>query len=253
MAMRKLEINAGSVKSTEAGHTILQLPAASKEYTDAQIDDYGLSNGRFSSRKNFTWQPGTTMRLQARFSHPTNELQGTAGFGFWNAPWGDPTIERPALPQATWFFFASPSNHLPFAPPETGNGWFAATIDATTSRALVMLPIAPILLLLNQPKKWREQLWPKMQHRLGISHAAIHSSMHAWHSYELAWQPDGCTFLIDEAVILQTTNSPKGPLGFVCWIDNQFLVATANGRFKWGIIETKKTQWLEIADLQIYA
>ncbi len=191
------------------------------------------------------------MQLRARFSHPANELIGTAGFGFWNAPWGAPTTRWPALPQAAWFFFASKPNHLPFAPPETGHGWFAATMDAATSHALVMLPIAPLLLLLNQPAKWRRRLWPAMQRRMGISHTDIQLPMHAWHTYELGWQADGCTFKVDEEVVLQTPFSPKGPLGFVCWIDNQFLVATANGRFKWGTIATQNNQWLEVADLQL--
>jgi len=124
-------------------------------------------------------------------------------------------------------------------------------MDATTTRALLMLPVAPLLLLLNQPTSWRRRLWPTMQRRLGISHANIQAAMNKWHSYELTWLQDGCIFTVDGKVVLQTPFSPKGPLGFVCWIDNQFLVATANGRFKWGTISTQNRQWLEIAELHI--
>ena len=80
--------------------------------------------------------------MRARFSHTAGELRGTAGFGFWNAPYGDPTQRRAALPAALWFFFASATNDLPFAPPP-GHGWFAATLDATTPRALALVPLAP--------------------------------------------------------------------------------------------------------------
>ena len=252
MEKRKVELNGGLVKSHADEHAFLKLPPTVTGYANAQIDDYGfIQNGRFSSRKNYPWQQGTRMRLRACFSHPADELKGTAGFGFWNAPWGDPTIRGFALPQAAWFFCASPPNHLPFAPAEPGHGWFAATMDAATSHALLLLPIAPLLLLLNQPSNWRRRLWPKMQHRLGISHANIQAPMQTWHNYELVWQRDKCIFKIDEEVVLQTRYSPKGPLGFVCWIDNQFLVATANGRFQWGTLSTQNTQWLEITDLQI--
>ena len=79
-------------------------------YTNAQIDDYGGTRQR-----RFRHSSGTTMTVKARFSASAENLRGTAGFGFWNAPFADPTAARPALPQAVWFFFASPPNYLPFA------------------------------------------------------------------------------------------------------------------------------------------
>ena len=101
-------------------------------------------------RGQYPWSPGTRLRLRARFSHPPDQLIGTAGFGFWNAPFGDPTVRRPALPQACWFFFASAPTDLPLAPAGPGRGWFAATMDATGGSALALIPLAPALLLLNQ-------------------------------------------------------------------------------------------------------
>jgi hypothetical protein len=75
--------------------------------------------------------------------------------------------------------------------------------------------------------------------------------MIGWHDFKLLWKPSGCTFYVGEDVVLQTTYSPHGPLGFVCWIDNQYMVATARGRLRWGVLSTDKTQRLEIADLHL--
>ena len=101
--MRKVEINGGIVNQTTTNKTILSLPATQNGYADAQFDDYGLEEGGKQS-PDFLWQPGTTMTLKARFSHTADNLIGTAGFGFWNAPFADLTVRRLALPQATWFF-----------------------------------------------------------------------------------------------------------------------------------------------------
>ncbi len=192
------------------------------------------------------------MRLQARFSHNADELLGTAGFGFWNAPFGDPTIRFPTLPQAAWFFFASPPNDLPLAPiDQPGRGWFAATLDGATPQALLLLPLAPAFLLLNQFPRLRRWLWPFVRQRLNISFASLSVPMTAWHTYDLRWRPERCTFRVDDAIILDTPCSPHGPLGFVGWIDNQYLIAKANGRFSWGTLPIAQTQWLEIAEFSL--
>lgn len=192
------------------------------------------------------------MRLTARFSHRAADLRGTAGFGFWNAPFGDPTIRFPALPQATWFFFASSPNDLPLAPlGQLGRGWFAATLDCASPRALALAPLAPAVLLLHQIPAGRRWLWPIVRKRLRISFAPIATPMNEWHTYQLSWQTTGCTFRVDNHVILQTPYTPRGPLGFVCWLDNQFLIARVNGRFSWGVLPTSETQWLEIGDFAL--
>jgi hypothetical protein len=189
--------------------------------------------------------------LRARFSPGQDALRGTAGFGFWNAPFGDPTMRRPAPPQATWFFYASPPTDLPLAPSGPGRGWFAATLDARQARALALLPLAPALLLANQFTALRRGLWPRVRTALGISFAPLAASMADWHAYELLWLPRGCRFSIDGRVVHETPHSPRGPLGFVCWVDNQYLIATQRGRLGWGTLETAVTQTLEVADLQL--
>ncbi len=245
MELRYLELNGGQVSGVDVLQ--LSLPPTGQGYADAQIDDYGLAAGRTK----YPWGPGTRLTLRARFSHGRDELVGTAGFGFWNAPFGDPTIRWPALPQAAWFFYASQPSDLPFAASGPGRGWFAATIDAGTSRALLTAPLAPAVLLMNQSRKMRIRLWPWLRRQLQISFAPIELPMDRWHVYELLWTSDGCTFSIDESLVLQTAYSPHGPLGFVCWLDNQYMVATAHGRFRWGTLATTYAQSLQITDLQL--
>jgi hypothetical protein len=223
----------------------LQLPSSPKGYIDAQIDDC------LGRRKAYPWRPGTRLKLCARFSHEAEQLRGTAGFGFWNAPFGDPTVPWPTLPQATWFFFGSPPNDLPLAQAGLGQGWFAATLDAATWRAVRLAPLAPLVLLLNQLTGLRRKIWPWVQKNLQISFKPIAESMMDWHEYELIWRESGCEFLLDRRLVHQTPFSPHGPLGFVCWIDNQFMVATANGRFRWGTLPVSSPQFLEIKELHI--
>ncbi|MCB8942222.1 MAG: hypothetical protein H6658_00470 [Ardenticatenaceae bacterium] len=242
--MRRLQINGGRV---EPGSPLrLVLPAVAEGYADAQVDDYGSRK-----RREYPWRRGTEFVLRARFSHDAHELIGTAGFGFWNAPFGDPTVPWPALPQAAWFFFGSPPNDLPLAPNGPGRGWFAATLDATTGRALVMAPFAPVVVLLNRITAVRRRLWPGVQQRLGISFAPLNQAMTDWHEYRLVWQPGGCVFEVDGELVLQTEHSPRGPLGFVCWLDNQFMVVGADGRLRWGTLPVAKPQWLEVDNLNI--
>ena len=246
---RVLEMNGGEVlgkRPFSQNPVKLQLPICPAGYTDAQIDDYA---GR--RRGAYPWRPGTKLRLRARFSHEADQLVGTAGFGFWNAPFGDPTVPWPALPQATWFFFGSPPNDLPLTHGVPGRGWFASTLDATTGRALGLIPLALPVLLLNQFTGLRQKIWPWVQKRLEISFQPVNHAMTIWHDYQLYWGSSGCEFWVDGRVVHQTPFSPRGPLGFVCWIDNQFMVATANGRFRWGTLPVTTPQFLEVDALEI--
>ena len=246
MHLRRLEVNGGRVQ--QEPYWSLILPPTAKGYADAQIDDYGLDGIK---RRHYPWLPGTCLHLRARFSHTSGNMVGTAGFGFWNAPFADPDVRWPALPQAVWFFFASAPSDLPLARVGPGRGWFAATMDATGSSALVMLPLAPAALLLNQLGGLRRKIWPRIRRRLKISFAPIAHAMDDWHAYSISWMPDGCSFLIDGAPVLRTPHSPAGPLGFVCWVDNQYLIATNKGRLGWGTLPTMAAQKLEVDGLSI--
>jgi hypothetical protein len=178
-------------------------------------------------------------------------LRGTAGFGFWNAPFGDPTIRTPALPQAAWFFFASAPGDLPLAQSGPGRGWFASTIAVTAGRGALIAALSPAILLLNQFSSLRHIAWPGTQCRLGISYRQLETPMQEWHTYHLDWLATGCRFVVDGVTVHETPHCPQGPLGFVCWMDNQYLTLTARGRFGWGVLPIRKTQWLDIEHLQL--
>ncbi len=81
--------------------------ATSRQYSNAQVDDY-----RGLSRRRFPWRPPAKLTVRARFSHPAGHLKGTAGFGFWNDPFLMTGARLPALPQAIWFFYASPPSDM---------------------------------------------------------------------------------------------------------------------------------------------
>ncbi len=245
-SLRRLEINSGRVLKGDTW--LLRLDPAGAGYADAQLDDYGDLK-----RRDYLWRPGTTMDLRARFSHTSGELQGTAGFGFWNAPFGDPSISYPALPQATWYFYASSPSDLPFPERGAGRGWFVATIDAATLQAAAMAPLALPVVVFNNIGLLRRRIWPAVRDRLRISYHPLTASMTEWHHYRLDWRSNECRFHVDEVPIFETDSSPGGPLGFVCWIDNQYLVATPQGRLRWGTRPIRRSQWLEIADLNLRA
>ena len=67
-----------------------------------------------------------------------------------------------------------------------------------------------------------------------------------------AWslRVNGARFLVDGTVVLETDRPPRGPLGFVAWVDNQWLVATPRGRFGWGLLNAE-AQWLDLALVRI--
>ena len=90
-----------------------------------------------------------------------------------------------------------------------------------------------------------------VRRRLGISFKPLSVKMTEWHQYRLEWRSDGCLFYVDGELVYQTAFSPRGPLGFVCWLDNQYMVLTRNGRFRWGTLPLTEDQWLEVANLQI--
>ena len=257
---RHLEINGGEV--SEKDGWLLTLPPTKQGYADAQIDDYGITACPLEGtgavlphirlpRRHLPYKPNTHLSLRARFSHPIGKLQGTAGFGFWNIPFADPSIKWPALPQATWFFYGSAPTDLPLSPSSKGQGWFASTLDATTLSAMSMIPIAPFVLLANQATLIRKKLWPKVQYRLGVDYAQIEQDVTQWHKYDLIWRTNGCQFIVDDKLVMDTKQSPQGKLGFVCWIDNQYMILTSRGKIGWGLLPTKESQWLQISNLEI--
>jgi len=238
----------GSLQRSDGTLLFVNTNTQSDEYTNAQIDDYqGLRRSRFP------WRPPTTLTVRARFSDPDGRLRGTAGFGFWNDPFMMTGRRVPTLPRAIWFFYASPPSDMKLDEEAPGCGWKAATIDASGPAALGLALVAlPAALAMNAPSLYR-LLWPPIQDVLNIDERVLDRPMTAWRTYRIEWGIQRSRFLVDGDLVLENAPSPPGPLGFVMWLDNQFMVVKPWGRFRWGFIETADRQWLEVTEVVIQA
>ena len=125
-----IHTRAAQVHALAPGAWRLEIPAgAAGRYRLAQVDDYHRLR-----RRDFPWRPPLRLSLRARASAP--DLPGTWGFGLWNDPFslsmglGGAAQRFPALPNAAWFFFASPPNYLSFRDDLPAQGFLAATFQA---------------------------------------------------------------------------------------------------------------------------
>lgn len=227
---------------------LLTTNASSRRYSDAQIDDYRVLPGQ-----TFPWHPPLRLTLRARFSHPAGVLRGTAGFGFWNYPFLMPEGRTPTFPRALWFFYASPPSNMKLDLDTPGWGWKVATIDTLRPEAMALLPMAPLLVpLMNLPSLYRT-LWPPIQRAVHVREANVPATlaMTDWHIYTIEWGTRTVCFRINGSVILDHAPSPRGPLCFVLWLDNQYMIVKPWGRFGWGLLDVPGQQWLETEWLAI--
>ncbi len=220
----------------------------SDEYTNAQMDDYqGLS------RRRFPWRPPLRLTVRARFSDGEGQLRGTAGFGFWNDPFLMTGRRVPTLPRAIWFFYGSPPSDMKLDLDTPGHGWKASTIDVLRPMSLLLAPLAlPATLLMNVPLLYRI-LWPPIQRALNVREASVDAPMTDWQTYIIDWGGERSAFSVDGGPVLKCAPSPRGPMGFVMWLDNQYMVVKPWGRFGWGLLEAPGRQWLEVDRLSIEA
>lgn len=233
--------------------------AAAGAYCDAQIDDY--ENLR---RSHFLWRPPVRLEVRARASLPacspvcaspmTNDgeqrsLRGTFGFGLWNYPF---SLSQRAirLPDAVWFFGASPPSDMALVPGAPGYGWKAQVVHADRLGALACA-IPTALAVLWGRLTGREALAARWVQRLsGTSERLLAADLAEWHVYTLDWLPHVARFAVDGAEVLRVGDPPRGPLGFVAWIDNQYAVATPRGAFHFGTLPSGP-QTLEMDSLRI--
>ncbi len=208
--------------------------ATEHQYSNAQISDY--------SGRHFSWRPPARMTVTARASAPADHLRGTAGFGFWNHPFA-PGERSLHVPQAVWFFFSSPPSNMQLARGVPGPGWKAATFDATGWPFLALLPTAPIGLLLMRIPALYNTLWPVGQRAIGVSEALLDGDLLAGtHTYTIDWRNDGATFIVDGQVAHEADTAPRGPLGFISWMDNRYAIVTPQGRFGFGTVRVEGEQ-----------
>jgi hypothetical protein len=239
-------VRAAQVDVLAEGWRLIRNPGEPGKYNNAQIDDY-----RTLARRDFAWRAPLQFALSARFSHPASELCGTAGFGFWNDPILMTGWRMPTLPRAIWFLFASPPSDMPFALDVPGWGWKAAVIDALHAPAMAALPAAPLVALLCRWQRAYRALWPLAQRTLRVAEAGLSVDLTQWHDYAITWKQELATFAVDGEQILSTRYAPRGRLGLVIWIDNQYMIATPHGRLRHGVITAGETQWMEVRNLAI--
>jgi hypothetical protein len=253
LPLRETEIGSGRLISASTGLRLSTADCLARYYSNAQLSD---CNAR--ARRDFPWRPPLRLLIRARFSHePTGSmtgpaLRGTAGFGFWNDPLMMADHRWPAMPRAIWFFYASPPSNMKLDVKTPGYGWKAATIDSARWPTALLALSAPLAVPLMNAGVIFRTFWPIAQRALRISEAAIPLSMTAWHTYMLEWGTRRARFRVDDTVVLDCDTPPRGPLGLVIWLDNQYLIAAPWGRLRHGLLSTSGTQWLELDRLEIH-
>lgn len=243
---RRYVVGNGALEPTGRTLRFVNTDTSGQEYTNAQIDDYqGLL------RRQFPWRAPLTLTLRARFSHPAGALSGTSGFGFWNDPFMMTDFRLPTLPCAIWFFYASPPSNMKLDLDVPGHGWKAATIDAMRWPFLLLAPSTPLAILLMNIQRLYRTLWPIGQRAIGVCEALVGVDMTKWHTYVIDWGTEIAHFSVDGESVLSCATPPRGQLGFVMWLDNQYAIVTPWGRVGYGRLDAPGRQWMEVDELMI--
>jgi len=216
-------------------------------YANAQLDDY-----RVDQSNNFRWSANVEMTVRARFSVGAEKMTGTAGFGFWNAPIGLGVRRLPSPPAAVWFFFAGPNSDITAAQGIPGHGWKAASMDTRNRRFLTLLPTAPIALPMLRLPGMYARLWPIAQRAMRVDEHMLDSPLDEWHNYSLIWTKEFVQYGIDGQVVHVCHDPPLARMGFVLWLDNQWMVATPQGHFAQGTVPVARARSLEVSRLQLH-
>ena len=233
----------------------------SLSYRDAQLDDYSqLPRHKF---------PHQTLSLSLRAKASSSSAAGTWGFGLWNDPFGlslgfgGSPFRLPALPNAAWFFSASPQNYLSFTHDKPAQGFLAQTFRSPKFHPLLFLAG----LALPFSRKLTRKILSKIIKEDGVvlwsptaccrdtqeQAPALQSQgvdVTQWHAYRLEWSAKRVLFYVDDAQVFESPVSPNPPLGVIIWIDNQYAAFTPEGRIAFGVLEGKE-EWLEIEGLEI--
>lgn len=234
--LQKREVNGGTVNSsTQDEYALILPPLPGRKYGLAQVDNY-----LHLPRRKFPHQPPLRLTLEARVSAP--HLPGTWGFGFWNDPFsfgfggGGMARALPVLPNAAWFFYGSPDNHLTLSDDLPGAGFQAKTFKAPQLPSIFSLIAILALPFLVWPAIAR--IFRKLAQRIVKEDATcISAPVEDWHTYTLQWLHNRAIFTVDNFIVLETEIVPHGPLGLVIWIDNQYFRFVPDGKIGFGYLE----------------
>jgi len=230
------------IEKTENGWRLGIQKGDSLGYRDAQLDDYsGLPRHKF---------PHQTLSLSLRAKTSSIAPAGTWGFGLWNDPFGmslgfgGNPFRLPALPNAVWFFSASPQNYLSFTDDKPAHGFLAQTFRSPKFHPLLILAG----LALPFSRKTTRKLLSKVINEDGV---ALSVDVTQWHGYRLEWSAKRVLFYVDDAQVFESPVSPNPPLGVIIWIDNQYAAFTPEGRIGFGVLENPEPAWLEVKDIEV--
>jgi hypothetical protein len=154
------------------------------------------------------------------------------------------------LPEAVWFFYASPPSQMQLVPGSPGWGWKAQVVH--TQRLGALAAGLPTLATIARARMTGQQTqaarW--VQRLSGTQERILDADLTTWHDYRLEWERAEARFWVDGEQVFTAPNPPHGPLGFVAWIDNQYAVVTPRGTFHFGALNSGP-EWLEIDSLTI--
>ena len=245
-ALRAHQTSGTLVTEITPGVWHLEIPAGLKgHYRLAQLDDYYTLR-----RSELPWQPPLHISVQARVS--AQDLLGTWGFGLWNNPFslslglGGGERRFPALPNAAWFFYASPPNYLSFRNDLPAQGFLAATFRSQHLPTLLLALGAPLGALLVIPGAAQLGRW-LLRKFIQQEACRIEADVTAWHTYELDWEVEKVQMRLDGRSVMDTPVSPRGPLSLVLWIDNQYAALPPKGILAFGSLPAPAPAWLELS------
>ena len=155
----------------------------------------------------------------------------------------------PVLPNATWFFYASPPNWLSFRDGIPAQGFFAGTINSPRIPSLILAPaLLALPFLAIRPIS---RLFRRLAGKTVLQDATeVSVDVTQYHKYSIEWLREYVIFKIDGKSILKTSVSPHPPLGLVFWIDNQFAAWNPEGRLAYGTLDNPAAS-LEINSIEM--
>lgn len=244
-------VNGGRVERDGPRARLILPPTDARAYADAQLDDY-------AHQPPYSFNHAPPQRLAARARFSSNDLKGTAGFGFWNAPFTqDGGVTEP--PCNVWFFYSSPESDLRVTRDAPGHGFKAAMLNSypSTNRAvagafgLLMKLGSPLLNWMLRRRALSGLVLSAARATVQAREVLLNVDMTAWHEYALDWRPEQAVFSLDGRVVLRAPGPPKGPLGFVAWIDNYRATASGDAprgasAYEFAYVDVQQEQWMEL-------
>ena len=185
------------------------------------------------------------------------------GIGVWNDPFSMGILNKaaggrkttmlrlPALPDAAWFFYASPPSYLSLRDDLPAQGWLAVTFQAKRLPVVILAPLIigfPLLFFPPGMRLVRRALSKVVQQDATL----LKCDPSEWHQYALSWETENVTIQLDGQNVLETSAVPQSRLGLVIWLDNQYMALSPDGRIGYGMLPNLEPAWIEIRNLEIY-